>query len=222
MRQPADDGMGAPDDIAGERPGRGRHRSDPAADSCARSTTASGRGCRRRGVGLPTPLSERIPAPQGPPGLAARVQPPPAPRRHRAATPDHPLDQPVRLEQLALGAGDSARRAIHRPRLRRVLLRAAMEHGERVPEADVDEMLDDLGQCVVIEELLAGAAAHGPLGPLTDLRCPVRIAGPSTTTSCRGVTTVGRSSGPSPRRSSCACPGSGTCRCTTTRSSSAA
>jgi pimeloyl-ACP methyl ester carboxylesterase len=77
---------------------------------------------------------------------------------------------------LALGAGDSARRAIHRPRLRRFLLRGAMEHGERVPEADVDEMLNDLAQCVVIDELLAGAAAHGPLGPLDDLPCPIRIA----------------------------------------------
>ena len=37
------------------------------------------------------------------PGLAARVQPPPAPQRDRAEAPDHPLNQRVRLEQLAQG-----------------------------------------------------------------------------------------------------------------------
>lgn len=88
------------------------------------------------------------------------------------------LERLVRLFRvgLALGSSDIARRAIHSPRLRHFLLRAAMEHGERMPEPDVDELLDDLAQCAVIDELLAGAAAHGPLGPLSGLPCPIRIA----------------------------------------------
>jgi pimeloyl-ACP methyl ester carboxylesterase len=64
---------------------------------------------------------------------------------------------------LALGGTATARRAVHRPTLRHFLLRSAMQHGERVPEVDIDEML-------------AGAAAHGPLGALTGVTCPIRIA----------------------------------------------
>ncbi|MHC1560008.1 alpha/beta fold hydrolase [Actinomycetospora sp. C-140] len=77
---------------------------------------------------------------------------------------------------LALGATDGARRAVHRRRGRRALLRTVMEHGDRVPDADLATMIDDLVGCAVIRPLLAGAAAHGPLGPLTPLPCPVRIA----------------------------------------------
>ena len=101
-----------------------------------------------------------------------------------ALSPAGGWDRPFDLQRLirlfrvglALGGRPTARRAVHRPALRHFLLRAAMQHGERVPEPDVDEMLDDLAECAVIDELLAGAAAHGPLGPLTGVTCPIRIA----------------------------------------------
>jgi pimeloyl-ACP methyl ester carboxylesterase len=77
---------------------------------------------------------------------------------------------------LALGSTQVARRLVHIGSLRRLLLWPAMEHGERVPVGDLDDMLDDLVGCGVIDELLRRAASHGPLGPLADTPCPVRIA----------------------------------------------
>jgi hypothetical protein len=55
----------------------------------------------RPGLGLPAAPRHRDAPPQGPTRLAPRVQPPPAPHRHRRTPTHHPLDQPVRSAQLA-------------------------------------------------------------------------------------------------------------------------
>jgi hypothetical protein len=48
-----------------------------------------------------------------------------------------------------------------RPRLRRVLLRRTMEHGERIAPALIPGMMQDVRECDVLLPLLDAAAAHG-------------------------------------------------------------
>jgi transposase InsO family protein len=54
----------------------------------------------RRRLGLRPDVPQRVSPPEGPAGLAARVQPSPAPHRDRQPPAHHPLDQPVRAVQL--------------------------------------------------------------------------------------------------------------------------
>jgi transposase InsO family protein len=55
----------------------------------------------RRRLGLRPDVPQRVSPPKGPAGLAARVQPSPAPHRDRTPPTDHPIDQPVRAVHLA-------------------------------------------------------------------------------------------------------------------------
>jgi pimeloyl-ACP methyl ester carboxylesterase len=63
-----------------------------------------------------------------------------------------------------------------RPRLRRVLVRRIMEHGERLAPELVPDMIADVRGCDVLVPLLDAAAAHGATRALEELPCPVRIA----------------------------------------------
>ncbi|MFC5142769.1 alpha/beta fold hydrolase [Actinomycetospora rhizophila] len=76
----------------------------------------------------------------------------------------------------ALAGSETLRAAARRPWVRRVLLSRVLERGDRVPTADVGELFDDLAGCVILHELLDGAAEHGGVAPFPDLPCPVRVA----------------------------------------------
>ncbi|HEY2191852.1 MAG TPA: alpha/beta fold hydrolase [Actinomycetospora sp.] len=75
-----------------------------------------------------------------------------------------------------LGGLHAVRRAAVRPRWRHVLLRQVMEHGERVPDHDVEGFFDDLAGATMIGPLLAGARPEDALADFDDLPCPVRVA----------------------------------------------
>ncbi|GAA4737021.1 alpha/beta fold hydrolase [Actinomycetospora chibensis] len=77
---------------------------------------------------------------------------------------------------LVLGRPRGLRRLAAHPGARRVLLNRVMEHGERVPEQDVEGFFEDLAGCVVIDELLSGARAGDGLPAFPELPCPVRVA----------------------------------------------
>jgi pimeloyl-ACP methyl ester carboxylesterase len=81
------------------------------------------------------------------------------------------------LRLVALTAQPSWAPAIAaRPWLRHAVLWTSMEHGERVPPADVAPMLEDARGCTVLGPLLDTAAAQGPTRALPRLSCPTRIA----------------------------------------------
>ncbi|GAA4940750.1 pimeloyl-ACP methyl ester carboxylesterase [Actinomycetospora succinea] len=76
----------------------------------------------------------------------------------------------------ALAGSTTLRTAARRPWMRRLLLARVLERGDRVPTEDVGELFDDLAGCVILRELLDGAAEHGGVAPFDDLPCPVRVA----------------------------------------------
>jgi pimeloyl-ACP methyl ester carboxylesterase len=65
---------------------------------------------------------------------------------------------------------------LRRPGLRRAILRGACEQGDRISSAVAAEFFDDNTACTAQRELLASMKRDGPLEPLTDPGCPVRIA----------------------------------------------
>jgi pimeloyl-ACP methyl ester carboxylesterase len=76
----------------------------------------------------------------------------------------------------ALGGLHALRRAAVHPTLRRVLLHQVMEHGERVPTADVEGFFDDLANATMMPALLGGARPEDRLADFDELPCPVRVA----------------------------------------------
>jgi pimeloyl-ACP methyl ester carboxylesterase len=84
----------------------------------------------------------------------------------------------IRAGHLAAGiGGDRIRGLIARPRSRRLLLRGAFEHGERVPPAAVGAILADNVGCTVLDEFLRGLPRDGRIaGPIEPPDCPIRIA----------------------------------------------
>lgn len=73
----------------------------------------------------------------------------------------------------------SVEKMMARPKLRKALLRPAMNRGDFIPTEDMVGMSADLAACTVLDGLLAGMAATGPLGMQTIAAdCPVRVAWP--------------------------------------------
>jgi pimeloyl-ACP methyl ester carboxylesterase len=60
------------------------------------------------------------------------------------------------------------------PRARRVLLHAMAEHADRLTAAQTVAIFEDMAGCAVLDQLLAGARAAGPIAPLA-ADCPIRI-----------------------------------------------
>jgi pimeloyl-ACP methyl ester carboxylesterase len=85
-----------------------------------------------------------------------------------------------RLLGLFRGAGVLAR-VRHAPDLvrsrhvRRTLLRAMAEHADRMTARQVEEVFADMAGCAVLGDLLDGARQNGPIEPLRDPGCRVRI-----------------------------------------------
>jgi pimeloyl-ACP methyl ester carboxylesterase len=69
------------------------------------------------------------------------------------------------------------RRLLARPRGRRLLLRLAFEHGERLHPAAAEAMLSENAACSVLNDFLRAVWRDGPIaGTIEVSGCPIRIA----------------------------------------------
>lgn len=91
---------------------------------------------------------------------------------------DRDLRRVVRLVRVGrLFAHHPLRRAmLSRPRIRRAILRGASERGHVMTAAEADELFRDNLACTALGDLLASMAQDGPLRPLSEAHCPIRIA----------------------------------------------
>lgn len=62
------------------------------------------------------------------------------------------------------------------PQLRRLLLLALLDRGDRIPPGEVEEMFRDIRDCTVLADLIAAGRRDGQLVPLDSAPCPLRIA----------------------------------------------
>lgn len=63
-----------------------------------------------------------------------------------------------------------------RPRVRRAILRGVSERGQRMSPSDARQFFDDIIGCSALDGLLAAIERDGPLPPLSEPTCRVRIA----------------------------------------------
>jgi pimeloyl-ACP methyl ester carboxylesterase len=75
-----------------------------------------------------------------------------------------------------VGGVSWARRALGPPWLRRLLLEAVMQRGDRLPAADVEGFFDDLVAAGTVRDLLRAAQAADHIAPFPTMPCPVRVA----------------------------------------------
>jgi pimeloyl-ACP methyl ester carboxylesterase len=76
----------------------------------------------------------------------------------------------------ALGrVNDMANLAAHK-RARRILLLLMAEHADRMTAAQTVAIFEDMAGCTTLPEILAGARHNGPIKPVADVNCRVRIA----------------------------------------------
>ena len=75
-------------------------------------------------------------------------------------------------------AGPRTEAALRRPRLRRLGLRAALEHGERLPAREIPGMFEEIRGCTIFDAFGAAIEDAGPIrqGTMDSIACPVRIA----------------------------------------------
>jgi pimeloyl-ACP methyl ester carboxylesterase len=60
--------------------------------------------------------------------------------------------------------------------VRRIVLRLMAEHADRMTPADVAAAFEGMAGCSSLRDILDGARDNGPIEPIADLNCPVRIA----------------------------------------------
>jgi pimeloyl-ACP methyl ester carboxylesterase len=65
---------------------------------------------------------------------------------------------------------------LNRPRMRRALLRGVLERGHELTSAEARRFFEDNLHFSGLRELLAAIERDGPLPPMSDIGCPVRIA----------------------------------------------
>ena len=85
----------------------------------------------------------------------------------------------IRAGRMAgLKAGPRTLAALRRPRLRRLVFLAALEHGERMPASEIPGLFEDMAGCSIFDAYAASIADEGPISPdgLDRIACPVRIA----------------------------------------------
>lgn len=63
-----------------------------------------------------------------------------------------------------------------RTRVRRILMRLVAEHADRMTSAEFAAMFDDIAGCTALPEIIDGARDNGPIKPLPDVGCRLRIA----------------------------------------------
>jgi pimeloyl-ACP methyl ester carboxylesterase len=61
-------------------------------------------------------------------------------------------------------------------RVRRILLLLMAEHADRMTPAQVAATFEDIARCTALPEILDGARDNGPIKPVPDVGCRVRIA----------------------------------------------
>jgi pimeloyl-ACP methyl ester carboxylesterase len=61
-------------------------------------------------------------------------------------------------------------------RVRRILLLLMAEHADRMTPAQVAAAFEDIAMCTALTQILDGARENGPIRPVFDIGCPVRIA----------------------------------------------
>jgi pimeloyl-ACP methyl ester carboxylesterase len=61
-------------------------------------------------------------------------------------------------------------------RVRRILLLLMAEHADRMTSAQVTTTFEDIAKCTALPEILDGARDNGPIKPVSDVGCRMRIA----------------------------------------------
>ena len=81
-----------------------------------------------------------------------------------------------RTHKLTLLAYPHARKLVTRPRLRKLMFRDAMVHGERVPPGEAAHMMQGMAECSIFSDFIEAVTRDGPAVDLDQISCPVRIA----------------------------------------------
>lgn len=76
----------------------------------------------------------------------------------------------------AFARAKNAPNLVARKHVRRVLLRLMAEHADRMTSAQVTAVFEDLAGCTGLPDILDGARHNGPIEPVADVDCRVRIA----------------------------------------------
>ena len=69
-----------------------------------------------------------------------------------------------------------ARGLVTRPRLRKLMFRDVMEHGERVPSGEAAHLMQGLVECSIFFPLMEAVLRDGPAADLDRISCPALIA----------------------------------------------
>jgi pimeloyl-ACP methyl ester carboxylesterase len=83
-----------------------------------------------------------------------------------------------RTHKLTSLAYPHARGLVTRPLLRKLMLRDAMEHGERMRPGDALHMMQGMIECSIFFEFMEAVMRDGPAVDLDTISCPVLIAWP--------------------------------------------
>jgi pimeloyl-ACP methyl ester carboxylesterase len=75
----------------------------------------------------------------------------------------------------ALGRVNDLSNLAEHKRLRRILLLLMAEHADRMTPAQVAATFEDMAGCTALTQILDGARNNGPIKPVPDLGCRVRI-----------------------------------------------
>ena len=69
-----------------------------------------------------------------------------------------------------------ARDFVTRPRMRKLMFRDVMVHGERIPPGEAAHMMQGLVECSIFFDFIEAVMRDGPAVELDQVSCPVRIA----------------------------------------------
>jgi pimeloyl-ACP methyl ester carboxylesterase len=75
----------------------------------------------------------------------------------------------------ALGRINDMPNLVAHKRVRRILLRLMAEHADRMTVEQVAATFQDMAGCTALQDILDGARDNGPIEPVPDVGCPVRI-----------------------------------------------
>ena len=76
---------------------------------------------------------------------------------------------------LAVGGSPVIRQAVRCPLAHELMMRGVLEHGERVPSAEVSEWIDDFVGCSLISDMLGAPTTPERIATDRPAACPIRI-----------------------------------------------